>query len=374
MSIEHPESSSTGKQSSQKKSPSFLISLVWGFAAFIVMLGALEGFSRTKYAAELFPLRSVGSYHGQFELKWFELQDYVQENGGVDVVLLGNSMVNTGIDPAVFAERYQQLTDQNLRIFNFGIDALTVEAVSVVAELIESHYHPGTIVLFTEMRDYIAGNGVEVTAQFLDNSWMRYQLGASSLEGYMIDHSALLEYLLPYRNWSNSSFIDSFRMDLYRKGNITAQGYEPDMHAGFENSDLPDPSDPAEQLRYQQAADFSIDPDRVRNLQDIIGLQQSGTQVIVTEIPVYPTYYLYFGSASVREQYLTDIAAIVQAAGSQFIPPVDEVLIPIPGRSDDHHMNYIGAPIYSRLLAAQLAQACSQSGICLSSASQADQP
>ncbi len=368
------ELSVAGNQSLKSKSPSFFLSLASGFIVFAMLLAVLEGVSRSKYASRIFPLRSVGSYHAQFEIKWFALQDFVKENKGVDVVLVGNSMVNTGIDPVEFQERYQQLSGQHLRIFNFGVDGLTIESLSVIAELINTHYHPGTIVLFTEMRDYIAGNGAEVAKQFVDNRWMDYQRGIPSLEGYLIEHTALLKYLLPYRNWSNSDFLDSIRMEIYRKGGITAQGYEADRNLEPFSPVIPDPADPAEQPKFQLAANFAIDPSRALNLQEVISLNTTGTHIIVTEMPVYPTYYVYFGPASVREKYQQDLAALVQAAGGQFVPPVPEEKIPIEGRVDDHHLNYVGAPIYSELLANQLFTACEQETTCLYAATAENQP
>jgi len=362
------------KQTLKSKSPSFFFSIASGFIVFAILLALLEGVSRSKYASHIFPLRSVGSYHAQFEIKWFALQDFVKENKGVDVVLIGNSMVNTGIDPVEFKDRYQQLSGQHLRVFNFGVDGLTIESLSVIAELINTHYHPGTIILFTEMRDYIAGNGSEVAKQFVNNRWMDYQRGIPSLEGYLIENSALLKYLLPYRNWSNSDFLDSIRMEIYRKSGITAQGYEADHNLEPFSPVIPDPADPAEQPKFKLAANFAIDPSRALNLQEVISLNTTGTHIIVTEMPVYPTYFVYFGPSSVREKYLQDLAALILSAGGQFVPAVPEEKIPIGGRVDDHHLNYKGAPIYSELLANQLFTACEQESTCLYPASPENQP
>jgi hypothetical protein len=231
----------------------------------------------------------------------------VEKNHGVDVVLLGNSMVNTGIDPLEFEERFQSLSGQKLRVFNFGVEGLTVEPLSFIAELISQRYHPGTIILFTEMRDYIAGNGDEVTKQFYDNPWIRYQMGMPNLEGYLIEHSAFFPHLLAWRNWSNPEFIDSQRMISYRMDNVTASGYEPDRNLTLFEPKIPDPNDPAEKENFEIAQNFKMDPTRALHLQGIISLIPAGTHVIITEMPVYPTYYVYFGPISVRLKYLADL-------------------------------------------------------------------
>ena len=99
-----------------KRGFSYLKSLVLPVVILILLFGALEIFARSSAAAKVFPLRSYGNYHAQFEIKWHKLEQYVQENGGVDVILLGSSMVNTGIDPAVFAETANPIWRQTARL------------------------------------------------------------------------------------------------------------------------------------------------------------------------------------------------------------------------------------------------------------------
>lgn len=353
---------------------SFFASLAWGILAFIFMMGSLEVLAHTKYINKVFLTRSVGSYHTQFEIKWFALQHYVDKNHGVDVVILGNSMVNTGIDPVIFEDKYYSLSGEKLRVFNFGVEALTVEPLSVLAQLINERYHPGTIILFTEMRDYIADNGTEVTRQFLDNSWMRYQMGIPSLEGYLVDHTAIFKYLLTWRNWSSASFLDDQRTVLYRQANVTPQGYEPDRNQDVFDPSQPSVVDPAQRDKFALAANFEIAPSRALNLQEIISLNTTGVHVIVTEMPVYPTYFAYFGPASVRTQYLQDLGLLVQNAGGVFVSAIPYTDIPLSGRVDDHHLNVDGAPVFSELLAEQLYTACENHQSCIYPASSDTQP
>jgi hypothetical protein len=375
MMVEQKKSTPFAKTETQNhRRSSFINSLLLGFVVFAILMVLLEGFSHTKYGARAFKVRSVGSYHTQFELKWFALQDYVEKNHGVDVVLLGNSMVNTGIDPLEFEERYQSLSGQKLRVFNFGVEGLSVEPLSFIAELISQRYHPGTIILFTEMRDYIAGNGDQVTKQFYDNPWIQYQMGIPNIEGYLIEHSAFFPYLLTWRNWSSPEFIDSQRTISYRKGNMNASGYEPDRSQTVFEPQIPDPNDPAEKENFELARNFKIDPTRALHLQGIISLIPAGTHVIVTEMPVYPTYYVYFGPVSVRLNYLADLQKLVKDAGGVFVPAIPESEIPLSGRVDNHHLNATGAPIYSELLANHLYFACENQSTCIYPASTDLQP
>lgn len=365
----------TGVTSEAKERPtrpgkrSFFTSLALGIGLFILALAALEALAHTPYIDRIFKTRSVGSYHSQFEIKWFALQDYVEKNHGVDVILLGNSMVNTGIDPAVFEETYSQLSGEKLRVFNFGVEGLTVEPLSVIAKIINQRYHPGTIILFTEMRDYIAGNGNETARQFMDTPWIRQQLGFPSVEGYLEDHTSSFKYLLALRNWSSSSFLDDLRTTIYREGNVTPEGYEPENNPEVFDPTPPSITDPKQKELFDLAANFAIAPSRAMNLRGILSLQTNDVHVIVTEMPLYPTYFVYFGPESVRTQYLQDLTSLIDQAGGAFVSAVPYDKIPLSGRMDDHHLNVEGAPIFSRLLAEELFTECEKGVTCLQPAS-----
>jgi hypothetical protein len=341
--------------------------LIWGAIVFAGLIACLEVVGRSNWLDQVLPVQSVGSYHAQFEMKWFKLQEYVQKNGGVDVILLGNSMVNTGIDPDVLAAHYKELTGKELRIFNFGVEGLTVAPMEKIAQILEDRYHPGTILLYTEMRDYIASNGVDVENQFLSNNWIQGQLGSPTLTSRLIDSSAALQHLLAFRNWSQTSFLDAYVTNVQRIENMSASGYEADHKTGKDVDKVPDPNDPAEQPEFALFKDYQVAPSRIVDLQSIIGLQSQGTLVLVTEFPAYGTYYRYTSTEAVAE-YEKEIAAATTQAGGVYIPSVPYQLISLPERSDNHHLNYKGAPLYSNLLAEQLAGLCKDQQVCLAAA------
>lgn len=307
-------------------------------------------------------------YHHQFEIKWYALQDFVQENGGVDVILLGNSMVNTGIDPEIFGQRYQYRTGIPLRIFNFGVEGLTVAPNTALAQLLVEEYHPDVLLFWTEMRDYTAANGVEVEEQFLADEWLSTRLGTqTTLRGWLKEESALVEYLLPFRNWSRADFLDTFLTDQNRTSATSASGYEADLFPDGTAWVPPDPADPAEKELFAMFADYSIDPGRLANLAELLSVSRYGTRVVVTELPLHPNYYVYFNDPAAHNKYLEELIPFITARDGVFLPPLPSELIPDAFRSDYYHLNYQGAMIYSALLADQLAELCLNENICLSS-------
>jgi hypothetical protein len=353
----------------QEKHPgrkSFFSACFSGMLVFVLLGAMFEGVCRLGWMDKAMPLRSVGNYHTQFETKWFKIEEYVKANGGVDVILLGNSMVNTGVDPAVVAARYKELTGQDARIFNFGVEGLTVAPLSDLAQILMEKYHPRVIILFTEMRDYIAGNGDDVASQFLANAFVQQQLGNPSLEGYLESNSAALQHILPFRYASRADFLDTYILDARRFSETTPDGYEADRHIGKDIDTFPDPANPNDAKGFALFKNFKMDPGRIADLQSILAYSASGTTVIVTELPTYRTYYAYLENESDKQVYLDELQQTVAAGGGYYLPTVSSDLIPLEDRVDNHHLNFKGAPIYSNALAEQLAGLCSEQNICLS--------
>ena len=226
---------------------SLVSSLILALILFIVLMGCFELIARTNQFKQRFPLRSVGSYHSQFEIKWFKLQDFEERYGGVDVILLGNSMINTGIDAEILAQDYLSATGINLRIFNFGIEGLTVAPNADLAKILMQEFNPGSIIFVTEMRDYVAKNGLSVSQKFLSNPWIQEKLGQPvTLNSWLRVNSHAAQYLLPYRNWSRFDFLDNVFMSTKRISDTTASGYEADRNLGENVDKHPDPNDPNE--------------------------------------------------------------------------------------------------------------------------------
>lgn len=341
-------------------------SIVIGLFLFLFLFTLSEILFRNTRIDQILSWRSVGIYHGQFEIKWFKLNDYSKNNNGVDVLLLGNSIVNTGINPEILSAEYQALTGESLRIFNFGIEGLTVAPNSVIAKILASVYHPDTIIFLTEMRDYAAENGLEVEEQLLSEEWMVAQQGGKeTTRVWLTDNLLTIPHLLPFRNWSRADFPDSFLMQARRFHDTSSTGYEPDQNVGIGIDIPPSPNNPDETENFALLKDFSVDPCRLANLQEILDLNTVGIQVIITEMPVHPTYFTYYGNDQAHEEFLTELVPfIIENNGIYLAPPAWQE-IPLTGRVDHHHLNDSGATVFSKLLAKNLADLCLINIACL---------
>jgi len=338
----------------QKKSA---LTVILSFIFFLIFIAAsTELIARTPWVEKISPYRSVGNFHYQFEIKWFRLLDYVKQNGGVDVIILGSSLVNTGIDPDVMAEAFYKQTGVKLRIFNFGVEGLTVASDSITVKLLMERYHPALLIFVTEMGDFVAGHGQATETRFLADPWLQYELGNFNWSGWVVDHSAALQHYLPYRNWMRADFLETMPIYLVRNKNTSTSGYEPDFAYGRDLDANPDPNDPNEAAYFQEYGNYQIDPARLGNLRTILDLKQNnGTPVLIVEMPVHPSFYVYVGGEDVHKQFQQTLAAFIQSNGGVFLPAgACDSDIPLFGRSDRWHLNFRGAPIFSNCLGRQL--------------------
>jgi hypothetical protein len=311
--------------------------------------------ARTPQAQKRLPLRSFGNFHYQFEIKWFRLQEFVKQNGGVDVIVLGSSLVNTGVDPEVMSQAYFEQTGKHLRIFNFGVEGLTIDPNSVNARILVDTYHPALLIYVTEMRDFIDGLALDYQQMFLSDPWIQYRQGKINLLGWLIDNSTALQSYLPYRNWMRADFPETIHLYRYRSHNTSASGYEVE-NGVEENIDIPpDPADPAEINNFETFNNFKIAATRLENLESILALgNNEDTKVLIVEMPVHPTYYVYAGGEAVHHQFQQTISSLVMNADGSFIPAESCSDIPLDGRANRWHLNKKGAPIFSTCLGQEL--------------------
>ena len=341
----------------------------------LVVLGAAEGIARLPGVQRAFEIQSLGNYHYQFEIKWFQLERYVEANGGVDVLFLGSSLVNSGIEPEALNQAWTTTTGEPpLRAFNFGVEGLTIEPNSAVARLLVETYHPRAIVFGTEIRDYAANNGVETAENFLSDAWVQYRLnGTFSLRGWLAEHSAAYRYFMAYRNWMTWDFAENHSTVIRRTDALTAAGYDVENRVAEDPHKPPDRSDPEDAEAFEVFAEYELADSRRENLADLLKMHESGqTLVLIVEMPVVPEFYQFFpqGEAA-RAEFVESVSTMTEAAGSWFLPAMPQDLIPENGYSDRVHLSKFGAPALSEYIGGWLAELHTRHGLNLR---QEDQP
>jgi hypothetical protein len=318
----------------------------------------LEAGVRLPFAQDWLPRRSLGISLDHFELKWFLLEEYVQAHGGVDVIILGNSLVNTGIDPQVVADTFQEASGIPARVFNFGVEGMFVEPNAFTAQLLIEKYHPAVLVVVTEAREYGSGAGTDATQRYFASPWIQYQQGQWSPLGWLFDHSLALQRYLPYRNWVRSDFREQMRLYDKHLYNVHPNGYDPDLREQLVFDSPPDPSNPDNQDLYAMFQSYDPAPERLEALRQLFSLgQRTGTVIVVMEMPLHPSNYDYFGEGEAdHAQFLAALAASAQEGRAPLLPTLPESKMPADGRADRAHLNWRGAPVLSAHLGNELAQ------------------
>jgi len=330
------------------------MTILLAFLLFGLLALLSEGLLRLPTVQERLPgYRSFGMHHYQFEIKWFGLQAYADEEN-VDALVMGSSLVNTGVDPAVLTGAYTAQTGESLRLYNFGVEGITIHANLELAGILLERYHPDVLVYGTEPRDLDEATASVAETRLLDDPWLRAQMGDFNPRGWLVDHSAFLQAYLPYRNWMRADFPDMLYTFLFRTHSTSPAGYEPDLK-------VMEPGIGPLDQRFLDCMDYyptsRISSSRLEELRRLIELgNDRGVGVVVGEMPVHPFVYECMGGEEAHRAFQERVRAAVEAAEGIFLPAGPGLEIPPEGYADLEHLNLNGAPLFSRFLGERLAE------------------
>ena len=330
--------------------------MLWrGAIVFLVLLIGLECSARLPIVQAKIPLRSMGFSNYLFEIKWAKLKEFVKQNGVPDAIIVGNSMVNTGIDPLVINQTMKELTGKSITIFNFGVEGLNLSAIDDLARLLAETYHPRILMVGTDIRDYSLRMDQLPSDEFMRTSWLKYRLGDFSINGWLVDHSAFLQYYLLGKDWFQPDFIEQLQTVFKRYKDANAAGYELDRHVPTSDYQNPDPQNANDKALLDLFKNYVFDPGRLGLLDSLVKMgKENSTSVIFIEMPLQKTMYQFFDHPEqTREDFLQRIRPIIQQAGGTLIETPIYGDIPDTGWGNRTHLNLNGAPIFSQFLGEQ---------------------
>lgn len=326
----------------------FLLSL----ALMPLFTGAFEGFSRTLMPEKVFPPPSVGSESPEFDIKVDRINHLAAEEGGVECILLGSSMVNGGMDPVQLAAAYEAETGRKITCFNFGLSSLVGEVAGPIAELLVKKYHPRLLVLGVSARDFSDKFG-EYARPLVKVPWVRYINGEFNRMGWLVEHSISFRYYLGLHNWrsaENRPVIARYQQEIDRLG------FQP----------LPVTNAEVGQLNEVLLTDYSLNPVDVEGFAQALQQNSAQTRLILVEMPVHPDFlpnYVDGSAEAYQQKFLDPIAGMARDAGVPLWLTQKTLAPQIPdnGWKDRRHLNASGAAAFSLWLGASLAKA-EQSG------------
>jgi len=317
-----------------------------------ILLPLLELAARLPLVNSLLPAPSIGSSHKKLDLNFSFLDRLVQEEGPVDCLFIGSSVVKSSIDPEIVSRIYEDATGQSIRCFNFGVSGFTPVVASGLAEILLRKYKPRVLAWGISPESFIKGAGRNAKEMLRPNPWYRYHMGDFNLQGWLTEHSLAFRYFLRFRIWLERPALS--RELALRENGMSRYGFSRKNRVGnLEQIDLHDP-----EVNGMIPADhtLSISEKGIAALGKILSYK-SQYKIVLIEIPAHESIEKAYQNSPGLRDTIRDM--LVQKAAEENVPFIQSEhleLIPTEGWKNVNHMNVKGADIFSEWLGNQLAK------------------
>ncbi len=314
-----------------------------GFALICLIIAWVlltELIARTQLGYSL-PPPSVGADSFEFDIKVYYLEQSIRQRGGLDCLIVGDSMANDGPDPKLIEGAYHTETGSPLHCFNFGMPALTLDASGPLAAALNNRFHPRLLIFILSARDFGAAYGTAFRHVALSD-WTQQNLGNRSLRGWAVNSFYGYRYALFLQYWLNplnrKSFVNAW-------DDITRQGFTP-LYGYGRKFDIT-----------ESRRGFRITDPAIQNgLNQLLQLRRDGANLLVVDAPLRPDYY-EASRAKVFEPYIESMQSTFGGPGIPFWLTRDlSMSIPSDAWYDVQHLNEKGVPTMSAWLGKQLSE------------------
>lgn len=309
----------------------------------LVFCVAIEAFARTSIGGNFFKYESYGSAHPHFDAQIIRIKEREAQDGRIDCIILGDSQILYGIDPAMVEQSYFEKTGKALRCQIFGLGGLKPITAYPLTKILIKNFHPSIIVFGTDLFDYTSVQAGS-DASIMSSPWVKYQLGDFSFDGWLIENSSAYRHYLGADRYvfnaeEKPDYIGSngHSLKFSEKTNMTEQ-----EQVDYFDSLLDRPE---------------ITGDQLDGLHELLALNSDETKIIIVETPVNPVFFTLKKFAYNRKVYpdfrnmLENEAAFVN---TDLWLTQETVQIPANGWYDIVHLNKIGGEYFSRLLGEHL--------------------
>ncbi len=318
-----------------------------------VLLGALllicavwlggEGLIRLGMKFDLWRAPLLGTANAELDIK-IQMLDQISLENPVDCIFLGSSQLDTAINPAVFSQAFGQISGKSLNCFNFSLGTLTAGPAGKIATLLVYRYHPQILVIGISARDFSRDFG-ELTRPLMADPWVQNSLTSPNLSGWLSEHSIFFRLLGQTRA--------SFNPDYQQLHSRMLRELAPDGFLQYSGNDLT--IDTTEFI-----PKYKLHAEDLSGLDEAMLLKDQGVQIIILEVPVYPTFLPNYVEGD-TEKYFTRFRVPVQQRidvyGLPFVYTQEEIgtYIPNSNWNDVKHLNTRGAEIFSQWFARKAA-------------------
>lgn len=303
---------------------------------------------------------SMGIRHSEFGPKFQQLQRIVERDGGIDCVFIGNSTVNNALVPEIFSATFLDITGEEMRCYNFAIDAIPASVAAGLAGIIAEEFHPDILIYGLVARDLALSPQDKETALIEDADWYRYRQGEFNVAGWLYEHSFLFRYRELMFRLARLDFEEAFADD--DRGIVGEMGFIPMTGQDVDTRIPPSQDDALFSVRrsFEVLFDYAIQPAQLLGLEGLMRLNGPAMQVIVVEMPSPKTRLNFFKDGEADYQrFLNQVSRTASANDVPFITTTDQDLFPDDAWFDYSHVNEKGAVIFSEWLAERVSEAVS---------------
>ncbi len=326
--------------------------LVLAMLLLAVTISVLELMARLPLINAILPAPSIGTPHKKLDLNFSFLDRLIQEEGSVDCLFIGSSMVKASIDPEIISKTIAEMNGKKIRCFNFGVAGFTPMVAADLAEIMIRKYNPRILVWGVSPESFIEGAGRKAKDLFKSNPWYRYQMGKFNLQGWLTEHSKAFRYFLRFRIWLERPQLS--RELTLRENGMSRYGFSRKNREQLlqpaplglpeENEIIPE----SQKLYFSQKAFSDLKK---------VAKHTSNTKIVLIEIPVHKSIKrIYKNNKNLRTSIRETILQFVTDENIPFIRSQHLELIPDDGWKNMNHMNVKGADIFSDWLGIQLAK------------------
>ena len=133
----------------------FLFSVGW----LLVIAISLEALVRYPAIPAQLPSQGFGSSHRQFEIQLDRLMDRNITEKHIDCLVVGNSLVTRGINPAYIENAIREKTGEPFVCQNFGLMGTSVSLQEQITEVLVERFSPKLIIVGVSFADFDTEEG-----------------------------------------------------------------------------------------------------------------------------------------------------------------------------------------------------------------------
>lgn len=294
------------------------------------------------------PPFSLGTGFPQFDIKLAYLDSYSRIGSGLRCVIIGSSMADAALDPAVLDQAFDDLTHSKLGCFNFSLAGAKMGEIVAIGRLLEKRYHPGLVILETSPRSFSGEIGVDIAEPLLASDWFRYQMGEWNFRGWLIDNSFIYRAYLRIQELSSKMNKPVF--EFWYAG-IHPDGYTPITFIRNDESDS---------LTEYRFSSFAWNEDLRAAYLDYLTSHDEHISLIVFETPYYvdqASSERNVPSNPYAQRYILELVSMTAEKGVPLLRSMNAEGIPFTAGDwyDRAHLNQQGSAKFSRWLAEELA-------------------